>query len=247
MTDENDPSPEKRLHERKPVILRVDYEGAQDFVGDYTENLSTGGTFVASSRSLPIGTDVRLVLSFPGLLEPIAVDGVVRWLRTGEEAGIGIEFVDGDGRRHLAAIVERLRRGDPALVQRVIRVLVVEDNPHVAELIREGIRGSGKRSFGGELSFEFAEAADGAEALELLGAEPFDVVIVDIYLPIVDGAQVIAAVRQRLGLADLPIIAVSAGGESARASALAAGANIFIDKPMRLRQVIDTMRALMKL
>jgi FixJ family two-component response regulator len=43
---------------------------------------------------------------------------------------------------------------------------------------------------------------------------------------------------------NLPIIAVSAGGDAARRSALAAGANIFLDKPMRLRQVIDTIQKL---
>lgn len=243
----SDDAHEKRRDERKPVTLRVDYEGAADFVGDYTENLSSNGTFVASSRALALGTDVRLVLSFPGLLQPITVDGVVRWIRTGEEAGIGIEFVDGPGRAHLQDVVERLRRGDSGLIQRVVRILVVEDNPHVAQLIKDGIRGSGKRSFSGGLSFEFEDAENGRQALDKLRAGTFDVLICDIYLPILDGPQVIAAVRGELGMSELPIIAVSAGGESARNAALAAGADIFIDKPMRLRQVIDTMRALMKL
>ena len=38
---------------------------------------------------------------------------------------------------------------------------------------------------------------------------------------------------------------MSAGGDAARRSALEAGANIFLDKPMRLRQVIDTMQRLL--
>jgi uncharacterized protein (TIGR02266 family) len=244
MTDEE---VEKRRAERKPVTLRVDYEGAEDFVGDYTENLSAKGTFVASTRVHDIGTEVRLVLSFPGLLQPITVDGVVRWIRTGEEAGIGIEFTDSPGLTHLIDVVDRLRRGDSGLIQRIIRILVVEDNPHVAQLIKDGIRGSGKRSFGGDLTFEFEDAENGQEALDKLRAGKFDVLIVDIYLPILDGPHVISAVRNELALTELPIIAVSAGGESARAAALGAGANIFIDKPMRLRQVIDTMRLLMKL
>ena len=55
----------------------------------------------------------------------------------------------------------------------------------------------------------------------------------------------ITAARTELGLTDLPIIAVSAGGDAARRSALEAGANIFLDKPMRLRQVIETMQRLL--
>jgi uncharacterized protein (TIGR02266 family) len=241
---------EQRRHERKSIVLCVDYEGAEDLVADYTENLSAGGTFVVTTRQLEIGTEVRLVLSFPGLLEPIHVDGIVRWHRAevGEnEAGVGIEFKEGPAKDHLESVVTRLRRGDSGLTQRIIRVLLVEDNPHVAELIREGLRGSGKRGLGSGLTFEFRDAHNGREALEILRAEQFDVMIVDIYLPILDGAQVISTVRGELGLANLPIIAVSAGGEPASTAAVAAGANIFLDKPMRLRQVIETMRSLMKL
>src|SRR5204862_50160 len=56
-----------------------------------------------------------------------------------------------------------------------------------------------------------------------------------------------ATVRNELGMKHVPVIAGSAGGDSARAAAMAAGADIFIEKPMRLRQVIETMRSLMKL
>jgi uncharacterized protein (TIGR02266 family) len=254
--DSGEDAPEKRRHERKPLTLRVDYDGAEDLLADYTENLSAGGTFVVTTREIPIGTEIRLVLSFPHLLQPIHVDGVVRWTRAADEPdengeigtpGVGIEFEPGPAKDHLTEIAERLRRGDSGLIRRVIKVLLVEDNPHVAELIREGLRGSTKRDIGQELSFDFREAHNGREALDLLRQVSFDAVIVDIYLPVIDGAQVITSVRRELGLPDLPIIAVSAGGEPARSAALAAGANIFLDKPMRLRQVIDTMRNLMKL
>jgi uncharacterized protein (TIGR02266 family) len=246
---DDDDDAEQRRHERRPVVLRVDYEGADDLLADYTENLSSGGTFVVTSRELTIGTQVRMVLSFPGLLEPMQIDGVVRWTRRGEEAaepGLGIEFVEGPARQHLQSIVEKLRRGDSGLTRRVVKVLLVEDNPHVAELIREGLRGSGKRGLGAGLTFEFQDAHNGREALEQLRQDTFDVLIVDIYLPVIDGAQVIAEVRRELGPA-LPVIAVSAGGEAARAAAMSAGADIFLDKPMRLRQVLETVRSLMKL
>jgi uncharacterized protein (TIGR02266 family) len=252
--DGADDAAEKRRHERKGVTLRVDYDGADDLLADYTDNLSAGGTFVVTQREVPIGTEIRLVLSFPNLLQPIHVDGVVRWTRTAEEPdengetgvpGVGIEFAPGPARTQLEEITARLRRGDSGLIRRVVRVLLVEDNPHVAELIREGLRGSSKRE-GSDLSFDFREAHNGREALELLRTVTFDALIVDIYLPVIDGAQVITQVRQELKLT-LPVIAVSAGGEPARIAALAAGANIFLDKPMRLRQVIETMRQLMKL
>lgn len=250
MTD----SEEKRRDSRESVTLFVEYEGADDLIGDFTENLSTGGTFVATNRTLPVGTRVQLVLSFPGLLEPIAIEGAVRWTRAdgdlgddGEPAdgGAGIEFEPGAGRDALQAVVERIRDRDPKTVSRLFRVLVVEDNRHVAALIQEGLRGSTRRDFGGGVSFVFRNAEDGRAAVEILRRETFDALIIDVYLPILDGPKVIAQARTELNLTELPIIAVSAGGDAARRSALAAGANIFLDKPMRLRQVIDTIQRLL--
>ena len=242
------PGEDKRRDSRDAVTLFVEYEGADDLVGDFTENLSTGGTFVATHRVLPIDTKIQLVLAFPGLLEPIAIEGSVRWTRADGadgEAGAGIEFEPGIGRDQLRAVVERIRSRDPKTVSRLFRVLVVEDNHHVATLIQDGLRGSMRRDFGNGVAFTFRNAADGRAAIEILGRETFDALIVDVYLPIMDGPKVIAHARGELGLVDLPIIAVSAGGDAARRSALAAGANIFLDKPMRLRQVIDTIQRLL--
>jgi uncharacterized protein (TIGR02266 family) len=239
---------EKRRDAREAVSLFVEYEGADDLLGDFTENLSSGGTFVATNRELPIGTRVNLVLSFPGLLEPISIEGIVRWTRGDSEegdGGAGLEFVEGPSRDQLAAVVERIRSRDPRTMTRAFRVLVVEDNRHVATLLQEGLLGSSRRDFGGSVSFVFRNAEDGRAAVEILRTERFDALIIDVYLPIIDGPKVIYQARTELGLDALPIIAVSAGGEPARRAALEAGANIFLDKPMRLRQVIDTMQRLL--
>jgi uncharacterized protein (TIGR02266 family) len=243
-------SDDKRVDgDREPVMLFVEYEGADDLIGDFTENLSTGGTFVSTARPLPVETRVQLVLSFPGLLEPISIEGTVRWHRTDEEggSGAGIQFAPGPGRDALASIVEKIRRNDPRTVSRLFKVLVVEDNRHVAALIQDGLRGSSRRdSFGDNtVSFVFKSAEDGRSAIEMLRTETFDALIIDVYLPVIDGPKVIQQCRSELGLADLPIIAVSAGGDAARNSAIAAGANIFLDKPMRLRQVIETIQRLL--
>lgn len=241
---------EKRRDAREPVTLFVEYEGADDLLGDYAENLSSGGTFVATNRELPIGTRVNLVLSFPGLLEPISIDGTVSWARReGEEgdAGAGIVFDHAPSREQLDVIVERIRSRDPRTVSQAFRVLVVEDNRHLVTLLQEGLRGSSRRDFGGSISFDFRSAEDGRAAVDILRRERFDALIIDVYLPILDGAKVISQARTELGLAALPIIAVSGGGEPARQLALEAGANIFLDKPMRLRQVIDTIQRLLGL
>ena len=238
---------EQRKHERKEVTLFVDYEDAVDFVGDYTENLSNGGTFIATARMFEVGRPVRLVLSFPGLLEPVALDAIVRWTRTDDEHGVGVEFLAGPARERLAALVDRIQQRAPGTVARVVRMLVVEDNVHVASLVRNGLEASARRNYGDAIQFAFTLAETGGDAIRLLRTEAFDAMLIDVYLPVMDGHHVIALARRELGLTALPIIAVSGGDASARAAALAAGANVFVEKPMRLRQLIETLRQLVDL
>jgi len=227
-----------RADDRVHVALRVDYDDADDLVADYTQNLANGSACIASTREVEDGAEVRLALSFPGLLSPIRVDGIVRWHR-GET--IGIEFHEA-ALANLHALIARIRNRDPELVKRHLRVLVVEDNPHIAQLLRHGLVDDRKHV---DVSFEVWLASDGRQALEALAAERFDILIVDVYLPVLDGAGVIGAVRSKLGL-DMPIIAVSGGGDPARKVALNAGASMFIDKPMRLKTLLERMREIMK-
>lgn len=241
MTDEH------RQHPRTPVRLLVDYEDADDFVRDYTENLSEGGTFVHTTRPLERDTVIHLILSFPGLLQSITLEGVVRWVRAGKQPGVGIEFMAGGDRDTLETLVALIDARDPRAVARVVKVLLAEDNPHLAQLICTGLGASAKRTFGDSVAFHFATADDGAVALQMLRTVAFDVAIIDLQLPVIHGARVIGKARSELGLNALPILAISAAGEAARRSAISAGANMYLDKPMRLRDVLASMCQLVPL
>jgi uncharacterized protein (TIGR02266 family) len=243
MSEQTPLPPELRNDLREEVTLFVEYEGADDILGDYTENLSSGGTFVATTRDLEIGTEVNLVLQFPGLLKPTALSGIVRWKREGE-AGCGIEFTNGVQRVELAEMMERIRRRDPSTMRISYRVLIVEDNVHIADLIQQGLANS--KNFGERVTFRCTQANNGKRACELLAATRFDALIIDVYLPAMDGTDVIVHARKNLALHALPIIAVSGGGDAARKLAMNAGANVFIDKPMRLKQVVETMQRLLE-
>ncbi len=120
-----------------------------------------------------------------------------------------------------------------------VRVLVVEDNPHVAELIVDGLDGASRRELGGKVQFEFDIVHDGQIALEHIRTTIPDLIICDIYMPILDGASLIKRLRHSDVLAAVPVLALSAGGETARAAALEAGANAFLDKPVRLQEVLE--------
>lgn len=231
---------DRRPANKELLRLVVEYETADDFVSDYETNLRGTTMLVETTRTVAIGTIIEVGLTFPGLLQPIVLDALVQQT---PENGLGLALLEG-GRGRLDALVQRVRDRDPKLVAPVLNVLIVEDNKHLCELVRQGLVGSAKREMR-DVTFTFATAEDGAEALELLKTRSFDAAIVDVYLPVLDGPSLILQARTALGLTKLPIITMSAGGDSARSAALRAGASVFLDKPVRLREVVATMRQLL--
>jgi CheY-like chemotaxis protein len=119
---------------------------------------------------------------------------------------------------------------------RIIRVLLIEDNPHVAELICDGLDGAARRELAGRVTFIFDVVGDGQMALERLQTIEPDLIICDVYMPVMDGAQFLRHLRA--ARKDTPVIALSAGGPSAKEAAINAGANVFLDKPIRLHEVL---------
>ena len=123
---------------------------------------------------------------------------------------------------------------------RIIRVLLIEDNPHVAELITDGLDGAARREMAGRIAFLFDVVGDGQMALERLNEIDPDLIILDVYMPVMDGAQFLRHLRARPQLSATPVIALSAGGPAAREAAMTAGADVFLDKPLRLNEVLST-------
>ena len=246
-TDSDD---DRRAHARAPVTLIVEYGSAAELVEDYTSNLSIGGTFVHTEREFTVGTEIDLVLSFPGLLRPLQLSGVVRRTASApNETGVGIEFkgYDDVARSQLAQVLAAIEAGDPDFVGRAVRVLLAEDNLHVARLIREGLsQGARRQSFPDDVVFEFYEAATGLEALEFLEAgQKYDLFVIDVFLPMLDGPSVIKRIKAHTDHADVPLIAISSGGDAAKEQAEAAGCDLFMDKPFRLRELIELVQSIL--
>ncbi|HEV8322144.1 MAG TPA: TIGR02266 family protein [Myxococcota bacterium] len=248
--------PDRRSEERGTLMLRVDYADGREFLHDYTENLSRGGAFVATARRFAVGDKVSVVLSFPGLLAPLKLTGDVRWLRpeaTAEgEAGVGVQFsLAAEGLSRLARLVERVRAGDRAVLSEVrrYRVLMVEDNEHVRFLLREGLRAVAERQRQLKVAFEFEEVSNGEEALRLLlepGHKSFDVVVVDLYLPVMDGHALIRALRASEEHRHTPLLCVSAGGDAELGKAREAGADLCLAKPLQIRTFFETVTKLLR-
>lgn len=113
------------------------------------------------------------------------------------------------------------------------RLLVVEDDPSNSRLFRLICEAAG---------YQVSEATNGYRALEMVQSEPFDVVLMDLQIPGVDGLSVTRAIKARAETAHLPVIIATARVEdAARASLHEAGAVAVLLKPFTRRVLIDCL------
>lgn len=112
------------------------------------------------------------------------------------------------------------------------RVLVVDDANLVRRFYREALERAG---------FEVDEALNGVEALEKLLSDSFDLVIVDINMPQMDGFTFMKALRrQALPLSSIPTLVISTeAGAQDKAAARSAGANFYLVKPVRQDTLVE--------
>ena len=117
------------------------------------------------------------------------------------------------------------------------RILICDDEPNLRELMRISL----------DAGYEFAEAADAAEALELVERVRPDLVLLDVMMPGASGLSVIARLRSSPEMADVPVVVVSAFvSDGDRLAAHDAGADGFIGKPFdpdELASVVEELLA----
>lgn len=117
-----------------------------------------------------------------------------------------------------------------------IHVLVVDDSSAIQFLIRETLESDGML---------VTQAFNGQEALQLLKSDPlgFDVVLMDIQMPVMNGIQCMRAIRMDDRLSRLAIIAMTAGVlEEQRQAAVDGGADLVMGKPLDLSQLLHNIR-----
>ena len=117
-------------------------------------------------------------------------------------------------------------------------VLVVEDDPHIRELValHLGLEG-----------LETTLVGDGRDALDRLGATRFDLVVLDLMLPGVDGLTVCRAMRRQGPNSDTPVLMLTARGEEAdKVLGLETGADDYLAKPFGVREFVARVRALLR-
>ena len=120
------------------------------------------------------------------------------------------------------------------------RILIVEDSPTMRQLLVFALR----RLPGAEV----VEAADGMDGLRKVTGGEFDLVLVDINMPVMDGLKLIRLIRSEERLQEIPIAVITTeGAEEDRERAMSLGANEYLTKPIPANRVLAVARSLLKL
>jgi uncharacterized protein (TIGR02266 family) len=236
---------ERRAHPRFPLILAVQYVGAESVL-DYTENLSEGGLFIRTEREFEAGERVTLVVSFPQLLEPVELQVEVLRRRPPSldaPGGVAVRVPDdrADDRARLVDVARKI--GAPRGPEPAIRVLLTEDNALVASMYSAALRRLSESDDFPTLGVEVA--SDGAAAFDrLLRAPPIDVLVTDVFMPVLSGISLVEKIRAEPVLADMPIVVITSGGERERERLASLGVALFLRKPVSYQDVAGAIRTL---
>jgi len=117
----------------------------------------------------------------------------------------------------------------------VVSILVVDDDPHIRELVRHFLRNEG---------FDVHEAADGAEALKKLETVKADLAILDVMMPNMDGWQLCRALREHY---DFPLLMLTAKGETPdKIKGFQLGTDDYLVKPFEPLELVARVKALLR-
>jgi two-component system chemotaxis response regulator CheY len=120
------------------------------------------------------------------------------------------------------------------------RILIVEDSPTMRQLLVFALRRL--------RHVDIVEAQDGMDGLRKLSSDHFDVALIDINMPVMDGLKLIGLMRGEETLRDVPIVVITTeGGTEDRERAMRLGANEYLTKPIQANRVLAIVRSLLKL
>jgi two-component system chemotaxis response regulator CheY len=117
-------------------------------------------------------------------------------------------------------------------------ILTVDDSPSIRQMIKVTL---------GPAGHNVVEAGDGAQGLEKLKSNKFDLVITDLNMPVMNGLEFIKALRALPGFVGLPIVFLTTeSNEATKAEAKKAGATGWITKPFKQEQLLAVVSKLVR-
>ena len=120
------------------------------------------------------------------------------------------------------------------------RILITEDSPTMRQLLVFAL----KRL----KDVEIVEAQDGMDGLRKVSSDQFDLALIDINMPVMDGLKLISLIRGEEGLKDMPIVVITTeGADEDRERAITLGANEYLTKPIQANRVLQVAKSLLKI
>jgi two-component system chemotaxis response regulator CheY len=118
-------------------------------------------------------------------------------------------------------------------------ILVVDDSPTIRRMVRV--------SLASLTDVAFIDASSGLRAIEVLGIEPVQIVVLDLNMPDMHGLDVIRFLRSHDRYRSLPVIVLTTrGDESSKKAALDAGASAYLTKPFTPVELLSSVRELLE-
>ena len=119
------------------------------------------------------------------------------------------------------------------------RILIVEDSPTMRQLLVFALR----RLRG----VDIVEAQDGMDGLRKLSDGRFDLALIDINMPVMDGLKLIGLMKSEDSLRGVPVVVITTEGAAQdRERALRLGADEYLTKPIQAHRVLDVARGLLE-
>jgi two-component system chemotaxis response regulator CheY len=120
------------------------------------------------------------------------------------------------------------------------RILIVEDSPTMRQLLVFALRRL--------KDVEIVEAQDGMDGLRKVSSDHYDLALIDINMPVMDGLKLISLMRGEESLKEIPIVVITTeGAREDRERALNLGANEYLTKPIQANRVLSVARDLLKI
>jgi two-component system chemotaxis response regulator CheY len=120
------------------------------------------------------------------------------------------------------------------------QILIVEDSPTMRQLLVFALRRL--------KNVVISEAQDGMDGLRKISSDHYDLALIDINMPVMDGLKLISLIRSDDNLKDIPICVITTeGANEDRERAMSLGANEYLTKPIQANRVLSVAKSLLKI
>ena len=117
------------------------------------------------------------------------------------------------------------------------KILIADDEPNIVTALEFLLQKAG---------YETRVARNGGDALKAIEAEPPDLVLLDVMMPVMSGYEVCKRIRERAQWTGMKVVMLSAKGRDAEvAKGMAMGADLYVTKPFSTRELMDQIRRLL--